>query len=143
MWIIYALSASIVWALDYVLAERFFKAHISPLSFLALQTLVAAILLVPLAAFRGLFVEMRTAVALQMSWWQIPVALIGFAAGNYLIACAIQAKNAALASIIEISYPLPIVIFSIILLGTSHLNAGTIVGGVLILSGVVVVYMFS
>ena len=27
MWIIYALSASVVWGLDYVLAERFFKAR--------------------------------------------------------------------------------------------------------------------
>jgi drug/metabolite transporter (DMT)-like permease len=129
--------------LDYVLAERFFKARVSPLSFLAMQALVASIVLVPLAIYKGLFAEVRTAISLQNSWWQILLALAGFTAGNYLIACAIQTKNATLASIIEISYPLPIILFSILLFGSSHLSAGAIVGGGLIAAGVVVVYLFS
>lgn len=143
MWIIYALSASVVWGLDYVLAERFFKARVSPLSFLALQSLTATLILFPLAMRCGLLGELRNAVNVQMGWWQIPAALIGFTAGNYLVACAIQAKNATLASLIEISYPLPIVLFSLVLLGTTHLSMGALVGGSLIVIGVVVIYLFN
>ncbi|HHT9114614.1 MAG: DMT family transporter [Planctomycetes bacterium] len=143
MWIIYALSASLVWGLDYVLAEKFFKARVSPLSFLAMQSLTAAIILVPLAMWRGILGELRNAMNMQMGWWQIPAALIGFTAGNYLVACAIQAKNATLASLIEISYPLAIVLFSLVLLGTTHLSIGAIVGGTLIAIGVIVIYLFN
>lgn len=143
MWIVYALMASVVWGLDYVLAEKFFRERVSPISFLALQSLTAALIFVPLALWRGLAEEVRNVAHVPMVWWQIPAALIGFSAGNYLVACAIQTKNATLASLIEISYPLPIVLFSLLLLGTTHLSPSVLIGGALIVAGVVVIYLFN
>lgn len=143
MWIVYALLASAVWGLDYVLAEKFYRQHVSPLSLLALQSLIAALVFVPLALTRGLATEIRNIGDLQVPRWQIPVVLLGFLAGNYLIACAIQAKNATLASLIEISYPLPIILFSLLFIGSTHVTPSVMVGGGLIVAGVVIIFLFN
>jgi drug/metabolite transporter (DMT)-like permease len=142
-WIAYALSASVVWGFDYVLAERFLKANVSPLALMGLQSIVMAIVLVPLAFWHDGVAQIRHALSLPGGWWQLPLVLVGFTLGNFLIAYAIRGKNATLASLLEISYPLPIILFSLLLLKTTHLNMATIIGGFLIAVGVVVVSVFG
>jgi drug/metabolite transporter (DMT)-like permease len=142
-WIVYALSASVVWGLDYVLAERFLKANVSPLALMALQSAVMVIVLVPLALWKGGLDQIRQALSLPGGWWQLPLVLIGFTLGNFLIAYAIKGKSATLASLLEISYPLPIILFSLLLLKTTHLSLATIIGGTLIAIGVVIVSVFG
>jgi drug/metabolite transporter (DMT)-like permease len=69
-------------------------------------------------------------------------ALVTFIAA-LLIGLSVQGSNATFAGIIEMSYPIFIVAFSYLLFREHHLNAGIIVGGVLIFIGVAVVYFFN
>jgi drug/metabolite transporter (DMT)-like permease len=63
-----------------------------------------------------------------------------FGSGAYLFnALAINEKNATMASLLEISYPLFIILFSLIFLRQVHLNAAGLAGAVLILAGCVLV----
>ncbi|MFA6256481.1 MAG: EamA family transporter [Candidatus Absconditabacterales bacterium] len=64
-----------------------------------------------------------------------------FLIGNALILVAIKNKNATVASLIEISYPIFVVIFSYLLFKNTNLNTGTIFGGLLIIAGVILVYL--
>jgi drug/metabolite transporter (DMT)-like permease len=76
------------------------------------------------------------------SWpviWMIILYLI-FGSGAYLFnALAINEKNATMASLLEISYPLFIILITLIFLHQIHLNAAGLAGAVLILAGCVLV----
>lgn len=76
------------------------------------------------------------------SWpiiWMIILYLI-FGTGAYLFnGFAINEKNATMASLLEISYPLFIILFTLIFLRQLHLNAIGLAGAVLILTGCVLV----
>jgi drug/metabolite transporter (DMT)-like permease len=63
-----------------------------------------------------------------------------FGSGAYLFnALAINEKNATMASLLEISYPLFIILITLIFLHQIHLNAAGLAGAVLILAGCVLV----
>jgi len=64
-----------------------------------------------------------------------------FLIGNALILVAIKNKNATVASLIEISYPIFVVIFSYLLFKNTNLNTGTIFWGLLIIAWVILVYL--
>jgi drug/metabolite transporter (DMT)-like permease len=76
------------------------------------------------------------------SWpviWMIILYLV-FGTGAYLFnGLAINEKNATMASLLEISYPLFIILFTLIFLHQIHLNAAGLAGAVLILAGCVLV----
>ncbi|MBV8275571.1 MAG: EamA family transporter, partial [Verrucomicrobia bacterium] len=79
---------------------------------------------------------------LYESWpiiWMIILYLV-FGSGAYLFnALAINQKDATMASLLEISYPLFIILFTLIFLRQLHLNAAGLAGAVLILAGCVLV----
>lgn len=143
MWLLLALFAAIVWGLDYALAERLFRGRVSPLTLLSLQMLAGTAWLLPVALARGMAGEVRRACADTPTAWQLAVAVAGFALGNLLVAGAIKAKDATLASLVEISYPLPVIVFSWILFRSHHLSLSVVVGGVLIAAGIVCIYWFN
>jgi drug/metabolite transporter (DMT)-like permease len=64
-------------------------------------------------------------------------------AAELLIGFSITSKNATLSGLIEISYPLFIAIFAYLLFNDNQMNAGTVVGGALIFSGIFVIYYLS
>jgi drug/metabolite transporter (DMT)-like permease len=76
------------------------------------------------------------------SWpiiWLIILYLF-FGSGAYLFnGLAIKEKDATMASLLEITYPLFIILFTLIFLRQLHLNAAGLVGAVLILIGCVLV----
>jgi len=62
----------------------------------------------------------------QTTWLFILVTVL-FLIGNALIIIAIKNKNATVASLIEISYPIFVVLFSYLIFRNSNLNTGTII----------------
>lgn len=66
-----------------------------------------------------------------------------FLVANALILVAIKSKNATVASLIEISYPIFVVLFSYIFWKNIHLNFWTIIWWVMILWWIVLVYLFN
>jgi drug/metabolite transporter (DMT)-like permease len=137
-WWIYALISAACWGAQYVLMESLFRKvdFAAAFSFLSLMNgiLVSAILWV-------LYPRQNWA-KLWESWptiWMIILYLV-FGSGAYLFnALAINEKNATMVSLLEISYPLFIILFTWIFLRELHLNAAGLAGAVLILAGCVLV----
>ena len=137
-WWIYALISAACWGAQYVLMETLFRKldFAAAFSFLSLMNgiLVSAVLWV-------LYPRQNWA-KLWESWptiWMIIVYLV-FGTGAYLFnGLAINEKNATMASLLEISCPLFIILFTLIFLRELHLNAAGLAGAVLILAGSVLV----
>ena len=75
---------------------------------------------------------------LKQSWSFIAMAILYllFGTGAYLFnALAIRDKNATVASLLEISYPVFIILFTALFLRKLHLNTTGLVGAVLVLAG--------
>ena len=63
----------------------------------------------------------------------------GSALGAYLTYAAMSDKNPTLVSLIEISYPLFVILFAWVFFREMQLNMITMLGGILVLAGVVVI----
>src|ERR1700752_3527672 len=121
-WWMYALISAACWGAQYVFMESLFRRvdFAAAFSFLSLANgiLVSAILWV-------LYPRQNWA-KLGESWpimWMIIGDLV-FGSGAYLFnALAINAKDATMASLLEISYPLFIILFTLVFLRQLHLNA--------------------
>ena len=66
-----------------------------------------------------------------------------FLPADLMIALSISTKNATLAGLVEISYPLFIALFAYFLFKETQINAAIIIGGLLIFSGIFVIYYFN
>jgi drug/metabolite transporter (DMT)-like permease len=137
-WWMYALISAACWGAQYVLMETLFRRvdFAAAFSFLSLANgvLVSAVL--------WLLYPRQNWAKLWESWpiiWLIILYLF-FGSGAYLFnGLAIKEKDATMASLLEITYPLFIILFTLIFLGQLHLNAAGLVGAVLILIGCVLV----
>jgi drug/metabolite transporter (DMT)-like permease len=143
MWVVYALLASMVWGLDYVLAGRLLQERIAPLTLLALQMLVGGAVFLVTACFSTLKADLGV-ISSNRSTLIATIGAIGaFAIGNFLIALSIQAKNATLAGLIEISYPIFIALFSLLLFKEAHASPSVLLGCLFIFIGVAMVYAYN
>lgn len=134
----YALISAACWGAQYVLMESLFRRvdFAAAFSFLSLANgiLVSAVL--------WMLYPRQNWAKLCESWpiiWMIVLYLF-FGTGAYLFnGFAINQKDATMASLLEISYPLFIILFTLIFLRQFHLNAAGLAGAVLILTGCVLV----
>ena len=137
-WWGYALLSAACWGMQYVLLEVLF----GKLEFAAAYSFlsIANGLLVALILF--LIHPKQDWSQLSQSWpvmGMIALYLL-FGSGAYLFnAYAIRDKNATLASLLEIAYPLFIILFTALFLRKMHLNFSGIVGAILILGGSILV----
>lgn len=142
MWIVYALSASVIWGISYATSGRVIARGMSPLVFFFFYALfgafAAAVALTLTGKAGAIAAEVR---GLNADWGWFLLAVAASAAGTLLIYMAIGEKNATLASLIEISYPFFVAVFSWLLFREIQFNTATILGGVLTLSGVAVVFL--
>lgn len=135
--LLYALIASILWGFDYAIAGKMFE-KISIYTTLFAQFIIGAILMLILG-----YADMKKDVPVlaqnnKFTWLFILCCII-FNAAMIFIAQSIKASNATLAGLIEISYPLFIILCSYLLFGDNHITPSIIIGGVLIFSGVVII----
>ena len=141
MWIVYALSAAIIWGISYSASGRIIQKGMTPLVFFffyaLLSMLVAGGSLLAMGKIGALHDEVKS---LGPDWKWLVVALLASAAGGLLIYIAIGEKNATLASLIEISYPFFVAVFAWLFFRETQFNWPTVLGGVLILGGVGVVF---
>jgi len=137
-WWGYALLSAACWGIQYVLMETLFRRvdFAAAFSFLSLVNgiLVAAVL--------WILYPRQNWWRLGESWSVIGLVLLYliFGTGAYLFnALAIHQKNATLASLLEISYPLFIILFTALFFREIHLDLVGMIGAMLILLGCVLV----
>ena len=68
---------------------------------------------------------------------KLSVAAIGLTSllASALLFMSIESKNATLASLIEITYPVFVALFSFILFKHTHINPSVMLGGILVITG--------
>jgi len=138
-WYVYAFSASLIWGVHYVLLGRALTT-ISPISLYWLPT-------IPLTLFLPFYY--KTLIQDYHNLLQatndvkISAGIVMFTSviASLLLYKAIHSSNASLASLIEITYPVFVVIFAMVIFGENHLSSTVMVGGSLIMLGTgIVIY---
>jgi drug/metabolite transporter (DMT)-like permease len=137
-WWSYALLSAACWGMQYLLLEILF----GKLEFAAAYSFlsVANGFLVALILF--IIHPRQNWGQLAQSWPVVGMIFLYllFGSGAYLFnAYAIRDKNATLASLLEISYPLFIILFTALFLRKTHLNLAGFAGAFLIVGGSILV----
>ncbi len=143
MWLFYAFSAAIIWGLDYTLSERVLKSKVSPLTLIAIQMGIGAIVFGLIGLNLNLKQDLQLIISDRRVMWLCLAALTSFNLGNLMIFLSIQAKNAALAGLIELSYPIFTILFTYLIFKENQINWGVVAGGALILIGAGVVSFYA
>jgi len=143
MWLVYAISAAILWGLSYSLSEKILNSDISPITLLASQMLFGAVLFSSIGYATQLKADIATLEGNKYLLWLLLAELLIANIGNYFISLSIQAKNATLAGLIELCYPIFTVLFTYLLFKQNHFNMAVLIGGSLIFSGVLVISYFA
>ncbi|CDZ75817.1 EamA-like transporter family protein [Legionella massiliensis] len=138
MWFVYAVLASILWGLNYTLAEKILD-RISPISLITIEVWIGAILFTAISYFTTLKKDLAILASDHyILWLTIVEALVVLIAGFFIVA-SIHLKNATVAGIIELTYPLFIIFFTWFLFSEIHVNSSVIIGGLLIFLGVLII----
>jgi drug/metabolite transporter (DMT)-like permease len=142
MWMVYAISAAVIWGVSYAASGRVIDRGMTPLSFFFCYALFGALAAGAALAISGKLggVPLEVRGLGKDSLW-FAVAIVTSAAGALLIYMAIGEKNATLASLIEISYPFFVAIFAWLFFRETQFNWPTVMGGAMILGGVGVVFL--
>ncbi|HHF7374740.1 DMT family transporter [Legionella bozemanae] len=138
MWFTFAILAAILWGFNYALAEKILHS-ISPSTLLALEMIIGAILFTCISFFTTMKrdVEILTTDSGLLLLTIVEIAIVLIA--SYFIAASINLKNATIAGIVELTYPIFTIIFTWFLFNQAHVNFSVIVGGLLIFIGVLVI----
>ena len=139
IWLVYALMASITWGLNYALDEKVFKSHISPLTLLAGQAWVSALVFSILCYVSNFKTDFAVLTKNKTTLYIVIASFLTAMVGNYFIAISIQAKSATLAAFVEESYPLFTLLFTFLLFKQNDLSIPVVIGGSLILAGIAVI----
>lgn len=143
MWIIFALAASVLWGLSYVLFEQIYQ-KVAVTTALALTCLVMFVFMTAASFLEGrLKVDLAAIGSSKKLLWLVVAGIATALLADWAIGLSIHAKNATLAGLIEISYPIFIALFAYFLFKENQINTATIIGGILVFAGVFVIYFFN
>ena len=136
-WYISAIGAALAWGVHYPLVDYALK-RISLVTVLLL-TALPILLLTPffLRTLATDFALMRTMSLREVM--PILAICVTTVLGTVLLFLSIDSKNATLASLIEISYPVFVALFAWLLFREIHLTPTIAVGAILVFAGVTVI----
>jgi len=132
-WYVAALGAALAWGLHYPLIEHALK-RVSLVTVLLLTALPIALL--ALVFHRAVAADVRTLA--QMDWAaRAPILALAITSliGSVLLFLAIESRNATLASLLEITYPLFVAFFSWLVFRELQLDVQILAGALLIFAG--------
>lgn len=132
-WYVAALGAAVLWGIHYPLIDFAMK-RISVYSVL-LISVIPIVLVAPLF-YNALSSDVQTFRGLPLNE-QLMILVISITStlGAMFVYLAIDSKNATLASLIEITYPVFVVFFAWLFFRQLHVNASVIAGGMMIIIG--------
>jgi len=132
-WYVAALGAAIAWGIYYPLVDMALK-RISLFSVILLS-MIPVFLVLPLF-LKTVSQDIETVKTLPVSeqWIIAGIGLIGLF-GEVMVYLAISGKNATLASLIEMTYPIFVVLFAYIFYREMHVTVSVFIGGLMVLIG--------
>lgn len=132
-WYVTALGAALIWGIHYPLVDFAMK-RLSVYSVLLLSV-IPVFLLMPLF-LREIAHDIDTYKVLPASeQWMIAAIGITSTLGAIFLYISINNKNATLASLIEMTFPLFVVLFAWLFFKQWHVNSSVVLGGIMILTG--------
>ena len=137
---IYAITAAITWGLVYTIDQKILTG-VAPRTLLFIDSVVTAVMLVPFILLSKASIR-QALVTNQVSWPLIVFAAILAGLANFLIFSGIKSLKASTASVIEITYPFFVVLFTYLLFHSIP-NLYFFVGGVVVFIGSIVVIKFT
>jgi drug/metabolite transporter (DMT)-like permease len=136
-WYVTTIGAALAWGVHYPLVDHALKKP-SLVSVLLLTTLPIFVLALffhrTLAADYPVWTTLDTGPKIRV----LALALTSLL-GSVLLFLSIASKNATLASLIEISYPVFVAMFAFVLFRELHVNTSVIIGGLLVFAGVTMI----
>lgn len=145
MWAFLAILAAVVWGADYAIAEQVLK-KISISTFLFVDLIVGILIAAVLLALNLVPALKRDLGVISSSpniIWLLVICSGLFILGNILICLAIQNSNASWASLLEITYPLFVVLMTWLLFRQSHVTWSVTLGAFFIFTGVFIISYFN
>lgn len=143
MWIIFAIGASIFWGMSYVLSEQIYK-HVSVISSLSIMLLVSGLVVGLVGLFSGtLPKDFNTILESNKVLGLVAAGTFFLIIAELCIGFSIVNKNATIAGLIEISYPVFIALFSYLLFKENQINVATAIGGAVVFIGIGIIYWFN
>ena len=140
VWLLYALAAALIWGVNYAVSGRLLERGISPPTLFLIDLLFGTVAMVTLIGRTGkwhsTFAELYHARG-EIPW--LIVAAVAATSAGMLIFLSIEAKNATLSSLIEVTYPLFTAFFAWAFFRQTTINLSTIIGAALIFTGVLIV----
>jgi drug/metabolite transporter (DMT)-like permease len=138
MWFAFAIFAAILWGINYALAEKILHS-ISPVTLLAFEMIIGAIFFTCISFFTTMKKDIEVLTTdsslLLLTLAEIAIVLVA----SYFIAVSITLKNATIAGIVELTYPVFTILFTWLIFNQVHVNSSVIIGGLLIFIGVLVI----
>jgi drug/metabolite transporter (DMT)-like permease len=144
MWLFYAVAASLCWGMSYAASGPILRKGMSPVLFFfgyCALGFVGSLVLLSATGRIGQAFRMEGLEKGDLGWFVFSIG--GSALGAFLTYAAMSAKNPTLASLIEISYPLFVVLFAWLFFREMELNTMTICGGLLVIVGVMVIILWE
>lgn len=136
----YAIGAAVTWGLVYAIDQKILEG-ISPFALLFVSSVFGAFIMLPFVAFDdGSIKTLLTAGKGNLALIVVSAALATLA--SFLILASIKSLDAASASIIEISYPFFVVLFSFIIFRTVP-NMAFYLGGALVFLGSFIIIKYA
>lgn len=136
-WYVAAIGAAVAWGIHYPLIDFAMK-RISIYGVLLLSV-TPIVILMPLF-LREIASDIDAFRLLPgKDQWMILAITVTSTAGAVLLYFAVNNKNATLASLIEITYPVFVIFFAYVLFRQVHVNLSVLIGGLLILAGSVII----
>ena len=140
LWLVYAVGAAVIWGVNYAISGRLLQRGMSPQTLFLIDLIFGVVAVSAVITFTGRWsstlLEVRQARP-DILW--LIVAVASATAAGLLIFLSIQAKNATLASLIEVTYPLFTAFFAWALFRQATINTATVIGALLIFTGVLIV----
>lgn len=143
LWLFYALGAAVFWGLSYTISEQLLR------KFSLFGVMLAAAL--GAAGFSFCFGLARGDLARDWQALKKPdgglllvlFSVAVYVAANTCILLSTKEKNATMAAMVEIAYPLFTALFAYLLFRQVQVTAGTLFGASLVLAGVCCIYYFG
>lgn len=139
MWLALAVVASMFWGVTYAIYGQLLKTLSVPTVMFFSSLVAACVMLTAAVATKRLGADVQALAASPGLVRLLAACIIVTILANVAISYSIIGRNATLAAVIEIAYPVFTVLAAWLLFGEKHLNWATLVGGLLIFAGASVI----